>query len=377
MNACLPVMSLLILTCLSACQSQVAVPKTPGPFRIIGYVRGHAVDNLDIRAEKLTHINFAFANVVDGRVVEGSSSDSIHYAKLRKLKQRNPQLKLLYSAGGWSWSDGFSDAVLTPQSREIFAQSTLDFMQKYKLDGIDLDWEYPGLPGDNNPHRPEDKENFTLILKLIREKLDALTLETGERYLLTIATGAFRAYLDHTEMEKAQTYLDFINVMSYDYRTGASPRSGHHTNFAFSDYDSSAYPRSTVSAIEEHLAAGIPPEKLVMGVAFYGRGWPVTDTLHWGAYRPTVSAGSSYAYQQLVAEYINQAGYVSHWDSSAQAPFLWHPTERRFISYDDPESLQVKAQYIREKGLGGAMFWEYSHDPDGVLLGSLHAGLQP
>jgi len=128
---------------------------------IIGYVMGSRVQDFEqMQGDKLTHINYAFANIQDGRIVEGNPSDSVNFLSLQTLRTKYPHLKLLVSVGGWSWSDHFSDAALTGESQERFAQSALEFMLKYKLDGVDLDWEYPGQLGEDNVFRPEDKQNF-------------------------------------------------------------------------------------------------------------------------------------------------------------------------------------------------------------------------
>lgn len=353
--------------------------QSPKSYRIVGYVTPKALKTAQVDATKLTHINFAFANVIDGKVVEGRASDSLHYAQLRALKTQNPNLKLLFSAGGWGWSGGFSDAVVSDSSREIFAESAVSFMRKHQLDGVDLDWEYPGLRGNDNVHRPEDKQNFTLILKRIREKLDSLAIADGQpegSYLLTIATGAFQSYLDHTEMDVAHKYLDFINIMTYDYRTGGSKTAGHHANLFLSDSDPNKYPRSTQSAVNEHIAAGIPPEKLVVGAAFYGRGWSGVEKGNQGLHGVVKGTGSSYAYSELAANYIDKNGYTRHWDESAKAPYLWNDSTATLISYDDEMSLMHKAKYVQENGLGGIMFWEYSHDPEKKLLNQIYKTLE-
>ena len=103
-------------------------------------------------------------------------------------------------------------------------------MLEHHLDGIDLDWEYPGQIGDHNIFRAVDKENFTAILKLLRQKMDSLD-KNDSKYLLTIATGANQSYLDHTNMKEAQKYLDFINIMTYDFFTGGSKYTGSSCEF--------------------------------------------------------------------------------------------------------------------------------------------------
>ena len=373
----LPLSFCLLASCFS---SQTGRPSPHAEsLKIVAYVTRQAIDKMEIQVNKITHINFAFANVVDGRVVEGRPVDSTYYAKLVALKAKNPKLKILYSAGGWSWSDGFSDAALTPQSREIFARSAVAFMLKHNLDGIDLDWEYPGLPGDGNTHRKQDKQNFTDLLKLIREKLDKQSIKEGRKrkdfYLLTIATGAFQAYLDNTEMKIAHQYLDFINIMTYDFYTGGAANTGHHTNLSPSYHNLTTYSMYCIKAVEQHINAGIPHVKLVLGAAFYGRGWEGVEPVNNGLYQKYEGSGRSYSYSKLVSEYINLNGYVRYWDDGAEAPYLWNDSTQTFITYDDAQSMHLKADYVIEKGLGGVMFWEYSHDPSGELLDAIFEGL--
>jgi len=207
----------------------------PDPMRpvVIAYVfaKDASIDPAEIAAEKLTHINYAFADIKDGKVVEGFSRDSENFKTLTGLRQRNPRLRILVSVGGWTWSGGFSDAALTAESRRRFAQSALAFVERHDLDGFDVDWEYPGLPGYGNPHRPEDKENFTALLRELRRGLDRAGARKGRRYLLTFAAGAFPDFIGHTEMKKVQALVDFVNLMTYDFREAdADPIAGHHAN---------------------------------------------------------------------------------------------------------------------------------------------------
>lgn len=312
-------------------------------------------------AKKITHINYAFANIKDGKVVQGREGDSLEIAELRALKKVNPDLKILISVGGWAWSDHFSDAALTSASREIFAQSAIDFLLKHQLDGIDLDWEYPGQPGEGNVFRPEDKENFTAILKLIREKLDAIEPE-DVHYLLTVATAANQKYLDHTEMDKAAKYLDYVNIMTYDYHGGWSPLTGHHANLHLSSYNQSTVQRSSSQAVEEHLKAGVPAEKLVLGVPFYGRWWSGVEKTNQGLYQDSKGERGSKGFKDLEKDYINKNGFVRYWDESAKAPYLWQESTATFVTYEDEASLKIKMEYIEEKKLGGAMFWQFNGD---------------
>ncbi|MBJ2175497.1 glycoside hydrolase family 18 protein [Aureibaculum sp. A20] len=341
-------------------------------YKVIAYVQGYQDnwgENLE-KARQITHINYAFANIKNGKVIEGYSVDTEALKKLNALKSINPNLKILISIGGWSWSKNFSDIALTEQSREIFANSAIDFMKKHKIDGIDLDWEYPGQNGDNNTFRPEDKENFTALLKRIREKLEAIK---PEHYLLTIATGANQAYLDHTDMAKAHQYLDFINIMTYDYYTGGSNSTGHHSNL----FSSSLNPNgvSSAKAVEEHVNAGIPIEKLVLGVPFYGRWWKGVNAENNGLYQDSSGKRGSYNFKEIEENYIDKNGFVALWDDEAKAPYLWNAKENQFVTYENSKSLKFKINYIKDKKMGGVMFWQFNQD-SGTLLNTISGNLK-
>ncbi len=153
---------------------------------VIGYVfaENKPLVGGEIAAEKMTHINYAFANIKDGRMVEGFKDDAANLEVLTGLKARNPRLKVLVSVGGWTWSGNFSDMALTRASRKRFIDSAVGFVNRYQLDGLDIDWEYPGQKGLNNTYRPEDRENSTALLAELRTALDTAGKKAGKRYLL-------------------------------------------------------------------------------------------------------------------------------------------------------------------------------------------------
>ena len=337
-------------------------------FKIVGYVRGRADINA-IGAEKLTHINYAFAKVNPLGVIDFEDRDApAHLAQLQALKSRNPQLKLIVSVGGWG-ADFFSDAALDDASRCRFAMSAVDLIKRYALDGIDLDWEYPGQPGPGIGFRAEDKENFTLLLKTVREEIDRLGEARRRSYTLSIASAGGR-YFDHTQMDRLHVYLDWINVMSYDLSGGWSPGAGHHTPLYRSTF-APATAVSTESMVQQHLDAGIPPRKIVVGVAFYGRGWRGVMPENNGLYQRYDQYESNFPFSTIAHDYLGAPGYERRWDSVAHAPYLWSAEHGRFISYDDPQSLAEKANFVKTHRLGGIMYWEHSHDPSEVLLNAI------
>jgi chitinase len=363
---------MLLFSCTEKSQIEESELKS---YHIVGYVAGWKKINPNrIPAEKLTHINYAFANVENGVVanIEGRASvDSTNFLILNSLKKRNPELKILVSIGGWTHSKGFSDAVLTAESREKLTASGIDFLLKYNLDGLDFDWEYPGYPGDNNPYRAEDKENFVAMLKSFREALDSVGNLTGKHYLSTIASGGFRGYLEVNDMDEVQKYLDFINIMAYDFYTAGDDTTGHHANL----YPNGAKGRSAQTTVEEHIEFGVPTEKLVLGVPFYGRMWKGVASQENGLFQ----AGKfemGLPYQQVFALSKNSS-YSRFWDVKAGAPYLFSIQDSTWITYEDPESLALKMKFVKEKGLAGAMFWEMSEDNTGTLLQALYDELNP
>jgi chitinase len=362
----------LILALCSVVSNAASAPKRK--HKLIGYVAGRT-DMYRIGAEKLTHVNYAFALVSpEGELMFRNPNAPAHLSQLQALKARNPALRIIVSVGGWG-ADNFSDAALSDESRDKFAKSVVDLVKRYALDGIDLDWEYPGQPGPGIKYRAEDRENFTLLLKTIRQQLDALSVERKrsgpDHYTLTIASTNGR-YFEHTEMKKLHVYLDWINIMTYDFYTRGSKTTGHHTGLhASSGGDPN---RNTEASVKQHLAAGIPPEKLVIGAAFYGRGWAGAKTN--GVNQPFEKYAGEFSYSTLARDYLDRQGFKRLWDRVARAPYLWNAETATLISYDDPASLKEKAAFVKKHHLGGVMYWEHSHDPGETLLNALFQSLR-
>lgn len=348
--------------------------------KVVGYYtawsayQGYQPDEID--PNKLTHINYAFANIgPDLKIALGYPDvDPTNFKMLQALKLRNPALKTLISVGGWSWSSRFSDVALTDASRDAFADSSVDFMIKYGFDGIDIDWEYPVSGGlVTNVKRPEDKQNFTLLLQKLREKLDARGLVDGKHYLLTIAGGASSGYIGNVELAKIYPYLDFASIMTYDiHGTWDSYADFNAPLFINSDI-SGQYKWSVDSSVNAWLAASFPREKIVIGIPFYGYLYSSVPNQNNGLYQ-TFRGANSIGYGQIAKNYLNQPGYISYFHSQSMVPWLFNGST--FISYDDPQSISLKTNYINSKGLAGAMIWELSQDSDRILLNTLYEGLR-
>jgi chitinase len=361
-----------VLGCLSnflvtgLCTAQTGQPPSSrGQPLVVAYVASWSIPAV-IHAEKLTHLNFAFANIdAAGHVGFAHPGVADSLKGLQALRKQNPGLKIIVSIGGWQ-AEGFSDAALTESSRQAFAQNAVDLIRQYELDGVDLDWEYPGQGVAGIKYRAADKENFTLLVKTLREQLDARRRPAGDRYILTIA-GADREYFDHVEMDKLHVYLNWINVMSYDFFNSLTPTTGHHAGLFQSPY-ASPTDRYADGAVSQYAHAGVPVEKIVLGVAFYGRGFAGVTPVHRGVNQPYARYEGDHSYAELATRFVGKQGFVRYWDTHAQAPFLWNATSRTFITYDDPQSIGIKARYVIDHRLGGMMFWELSQDRDGELL---------
>ncbi|WP_426744854.1 glycosyl hydrolase family 18 protein [Myxococcus faecalis] len=405
---------------------QVAIPGQPGGGkRIVGYFtqwgiysRNYQVAN--IPAAKLTHINYAFSNIsADGRCVLGDSFADIdkgggwpgewnpgalrgNFRAFQELKKTQSHLKVLISVGGWTWSTYFSQVAATQASRAAFVKSCIDLFIKGQypgvdpangvgvFDGIDIDWEYPvggGLPGNTNS--PADKQNYTLLMAEFRNQLNAVTAQTGKPYLLTIATGASPDLLTNKqETKNLSNILDWINVMSYDYHGSFESTVNFHSALYRVTGDPAAGTGFyTDGSVAKMLELGVAPDKIVVGVPFYGRGWGGVPNVNNGLFQSGVPTkgtwddGQSgltgvFDYKDIKVNYERAgSGYAKFTHPEAKEAYVYSPTTKVWIAYDDPSTLNAKSDYILNKNLGGAMFWELSGD-DGTLLDTLYQRLR-
>jgi chitinase len=319
-------------------------------------------------AAKLTHLNVAFGKVRNDEVHVDEMTNMHSLGQIRKY---NPDIQMVLSIGGWG-AGGFSEAAATAEGRVRFAETSVGLLRTYALDGLDLDWEYPCYSVADIAASPDDKTNFTLLLKEVREQLDAQGEKDGRRYLLTIAVGADQYYVDGTEMDKAHEYLDLVQLMTYDMRGGFQTLTGHHTNLYTPTGD--LFRISVDTSVRIFTQAGVPKEKLVIGAAFYSRQWQNVPNHNNGLHQMAAAFGGYGGnYTELAADFIGKNGYGRHWDDEAKAPYLFDGST--FITYDDAESLRHKCEYIKKTGIAGIMFWEYGGDKAGTLLDAIHKAL--
>jgi len=376
--------------------------------KVVGYFAewapGEGYFVSDILASKITHINYAFSNVSENgeckygdpaadveRLYTAAESvsgiaDSIdpktfhfhgNFNQLLELKAKYPHLKVFISVGGYSWSGNFSNAALTDESRRKFVNSCIDlYLKTYKgvFDGIDIDWESP-VSGGLTKGRPEDKHNFTLLLAELRRQLDELGSANKTHYLLTIAAGGGPGMDARYERGQIARYLDWINLMTYDLHGTWDAV----TNFNAPLYQDANDPGDSSlnvdAVVQDYLDAGIPADKLVLGVPFYGYAWMGVGYTSDGLYQPSVypKDGYSLKYTEILVDYLPD--YKRMWNDESQVPYLYNINSAVFVSYDDPQSIALKAGYAKDKHLGGIMVWELSQG-NGDMLDAIQAGFQ-
>lgn len=350
-------------------------------------VYGRDYHVMDIPADKLTHVNYAFAKVTsDGEIevwdtyaalekhypeTDSWEIDEIkgNFKQLRLLKEAHSHLKLTVALGGWTGSQYFSDISATNGGRVRFAESAKRFLEEYPVfDGFDIDWEFPVIDG-LTPGRPEDRENFSLLLWQLRTTL-------GPDRLISVAVNAGPkgiAAIDFTEVVK---YVDWIGLMSYDFHGTWDPTTGY--NAALYNNNDLLEPQANMdSAVRNLVDAGAPPEMILPGIPFYGRSYAGVPAP--GINQPFTGAGpGTYErgfldYKDIQQNYVGKDGYEYDWDDIAGVPYLYNAVKQEFVSYDDARSIAGKAAYVAEKGLGGVMIWELSSD-NGDLVQAVHDG---
>ena len=328
----------------------------------------------DIPANLLTHVIYAFANVTATGDCESvdAEDDAVNFPQLLELKAEYPELLVLISVGGASHSTYFSAVCADSTMRQHLAQSCVQFMKQNDFDGIDIDWEFP---------RAADSENFTALLSGLRSALDAQGEVDGRHYLLTIAAPAGAGNIANLQLALIYPSLDWINLETYDFSVASSPK----TNFVapLFTYEGAL---NVDAAVKSYLGAGVPADKIVMGVRFVGTGWQGVGPTNNGLYQPdagpakgtwdlpAAKPSGSFGYQDIEDNYL--PSYTRSWDKKAQVPWLYNAGTEIMISYEDPQSLTCKADYVLANQLSGIMIWELGADDNqGTLVKTIASAL--
>lgn len=322
-------------------------PNCPDLSRVVGtYVLG---DPTTVDPFLLDFVAYAFVEIKpDGTLFVPTPR---YLRQLVSLRNDNPNLQVIAAIGGWG-QDGFSDAALTPTSRYNFARQANSLIKQYDLDGIDIDWEYPGTSGGGIKSRPQDRENFTLLLTALRDVI-------GSNKWLTVAGTGSKEYITKSaEIDKIAPLVDYFNLMSYDFTAGETGEKGqrHQSNLYTSPLSLPGY--SVDIMINNLIEAGMPPEKILMGIPFYGR----------------LGAKITKSYDQLRKDFINKNGYVYKFDKEAKVPYLVKDDEFA-MSYDDMLSIYLKTQYVIDNCLGGVFSWMAPYDKANILAKAMSDGI--
>ncbi|WP_411072016.1 glycosyl hydrolase family 18 protein [Streptomyces sp. cmx-4-25] len=356
------------------------------------YGRNYHVKNIVTSgsASKITHINYAFGNVQGGKCTIGDSYadydkaytadqsvDGVadtwdqplrgNFNQLRKLKKAYPNIKVLWSFGGWTWSGGFGQAVQNPSA---FAQSCYDLVEDPRwadvFDGIDLDWEYPnacGLTCDTS-----GPAAFKNMMQAMRAKFGANNLVTAA----VTADGSAGGKIDAADYGGAAPYYDWLNVMTYDF-FGAweakGPTAPHSPLTSYAGIPQAGF--NSADAIAKFKAKGVPASKLLLGIGFYGRGWTgVTQSAPGG----TATGAAPGTYEAGIEDYKVLKSSCPVTGTIAGTAYAHCGTN--WWSYDTPATVTSKMSWAKSQGLGGAFFWEFSGDTtNGELVGAINSGL--
>lgn len=297
---------------------------------IVAYVTSWKTSSLPDPTH-ITHINYAFGHVNDS--CNGIRIDNEErLTQIVALKAQKPSLNVLLSIGGWG-SGRFSEMAATAENRQAFAQDCQRVIDEFGLDGVDIDWEYPTSSVGGISSSPDDTDNFTLMLKDIRSVIEP-------NRLLTLATDATAKFIHFADIEP---YVDFVNIMTYD--IADTPL--HHSPLFSSAMTNEL---TCESSIAKHVEKGMPIEKLVLGIPFYGHG--------------TEELKGFLSYKSIIT--LNQ--YTRHWDDEAKVPYLTDSLGHVVCNYEDAESIRIKCEYLNAQGMLGAMYWEYDGDDDAGTL---------
>lgn len=315
--------------------------------------------------QRLDAIHFAFGLIEKGKVYWNGREIQKEIARIKKI---NPQIQLVLSIGGWG-ADGFSQAAATGEGRKLFADSAIEILKREQLDGLDIDWEYPCISDAGIIAMDADKENFTLLLKELREGL-----KVCDSYkTLSIAAGGLDSYLEATNMGEVAQYLDYVQLMTYDYHGGFSKTTGHLANLYGSRIEPDAPNADRTVAL--FVKAGVPIEKLVMGAAFYGREWSGVPAENNGlGQKASVTEDKFRGYDEIMKLLDSpKSGFCLYRDNDAKAAYAFNGST--FISFEDKEALACKCDYVKEHNMYGMMYWEYAQDRSFILTSYLYERL--
>jgi len=361
-------------------------------FKIVANLSGEgdAIKVESIDPNKMTHLIYTHATISNGKVASDVSrtNDATNLKNLQTLKAINPDLKILISIGGNKFSGGYAEATGTDDNRELFITSILVFIEKYQLDGVELNWVMVPTGKFENKYNAADHYNYALLIEDLRVALDDKSRMKGKRskdfYTLCVGGSNKRQYLMNSKFKFVIDDIDFINMQTYDYNVeilsgggvSKAPISGHQGNLFGSRSD--AWPRRSVDqTITEYKTFGLPLDKLVLGIAFHGRGWVNVHGEGNGLCQMTDGPlMEDFSFRNLQKNYLHQKDFKHYWDKHAKASYLYNKESAVFISYEDKHSIRKKTSYIRKHKLAGAHINDLQEDHKTQLASTVKRGLR-
>ena len=335
-----------------SCSAPVKKLENKKDFSVIAYYTGNGTDIEKYPVEKLTHIIFSFLHLKENKLSFDKSADKLALKRLTGLKKKYKSLKILLSLGGWGGCETCSEVFGSKKGRTEFTESVKGILDSFNADGIDLDWEYPAIEGyPGHPYSIADKQNFTMLVKKLREVL-------GDKYVISFAAGGFTKYIKNSiEWKKVMPSVDMVNVMTYDLVNGYSTVTGHHTPL----FSNKKQRESVDNAVRMLDSIGVDKNKIVIGAAFYARVWENVPDVNNGLYQ-SGKFKTAVNYKDFEKMFPAAEGFKYYWDKTSQAPYIYNPEAKLFATFDNPESIKLKTQYALKKNLGGIMFWELTLD---------------
>lgn len=337
-------------------------------YKVIAYSTGNVEMIRQYPLPKITHLIYSFLHLRNDTLAWGDERQRNILVQLGELKKQFPHLKIMVSLGGWGGCAPCSEIFSTPEHRNTFAQTTVQLLKEFNLDGLDLDWEYPTIEGyPGHAYSANDKQNFSELVKTLRNAM-------GSEYLLAFAAGGFTDYLEKSiDWDAVMPQVDFVNLMTYDLVSGFSKVTGHHT--PLKDYRPDQ--QSTEKCVNWLLQHGVKNEQLIIGAAFYARVWEQVAPENKGLY----NAGNfkqGVSYKNFDTYFTDSSGFKYYWDRKAKAAYRYSKSQQLFATFDDERSIKAKAKFVRKKKLGGIMFWQLIEDkPSGGLVDVISSKLLP
>ncbi|MCF7888821.1 MAG: hypothetical protein K9L78_01755 [Victivallales bacterium] len=392
----------------------ININKKVGAYFAEWGIYGRDYQVTDIPVKHITHITYAFLNIKNGKAVIGDPYAAVdkHFKEVtteygtfpadswnksyeycgnfRRLNLLDEMVQdyygkdivILLSVGGWTWSENFPEVIKDGTSREVFAQSLVDIVEQYNFDGVSLDYEYiaVGPQKSYSIPKPEESDQFILLLKKLREKFEALENKTGKKYEITMAVSGAPGMLKYVDVKGMSDYCDVLDIMTYDYSAPAWGNAAGHQSAVYNNpknpdnQTNSDFENWNVNGITQYLIEqGVPRSKILIGAPLYGRsGKNITELFQTGG---TIGDGSwgkgVYDYHDI----INMSSEYVFYDENAEASYYLNTTTQEFITFDNIQAVQAKCRYIRAQDLSGIFFWEFSGDspdPEDSIIKAVH-----